>query len=371
MYFNPEEAPSVYLQPLPSNAIGVQAYLGEGHYSARINRHVQGAVQIITWAPRTTDLTCAASQSEDEFYENHCTECDFNCDNMEIDLDGRGMYVEDSDGYELELHGYANAYSPCTVYHDGIGSVEFPCTKGFDLEADDEDADITLSASYLAYQITLEPGTGKYMNSLAFQQGLLFDERGAWLSQKERAINTFDSDRICWGSNREPESLLAIEQVFSQTRANEDLLTFESHNDNADSIKWEIESDDYAEELNGPRQDVLPLKYDGRPLGVVVATATHNVEAFVLMISSGCRLEQGLAVTSVSMYRDVALDDDLVLTLWVTDTLKSGARLAFYQHPDGPICVGQLPSDIDLTPCASTQQLSSAAGVPDNSCSPA
>ena len=169
--------------------------------------------------------------------------------------------------------------------------------------------------------------------------------------------------------NTDPDNLLMIEQVFSTSLTNEDLLSFDAHQDNASDCEDEADDSDYQESLEF-QPDIVPIKYDSRPIGLAVATSKSDTNAYVLMLASGCRLSQGCVSTPVYLYKDVAIDDDTILDVWVSDLLPVGRRLMFLMYPnkdEGSICLGQISEDFNLTPCKSIKQQSSDVVVPANS----
>ena len=72
-------------------------------------------------------------------------------------------------------------------------------------------------------------------------------------------------------------------------------------------------------------------------------------------------MEQGVVYVPVKRYPDVAVTDDLVTTVWVTDTMSTGIQYMFIEDFNQPnangLLIGQIPEDFNLEPCKSTKQL--------------
>ena len=209
------------------------------------------------------------------------------------------------------------------------------------------------------------------VNDFAFQQAIVFHDGKPYESDWERCCNTFDNDpqRICWGNDDTPDTLIGIEKTYTTGFNNEDLLSFESHNDNADCIDDFV--DDFDPDDWEPSVGILPVKYDGKPMGLAVVAARSNPTAFVYMAGTGCTTRKGAAYVPVSQYRDVALSDDVVMNVWVSDPLAGNTRLAFIDANGTYQLIGQLDPNFDLTPCNSINAPSSGVEAPDNSSCPA
>ena len=83
------------------------------------------------------------------------------------------------------------------------------------------------------------------------------------------------------------ENLLEIEMLYTTSPANEDLLSFDSHNENAEDIGEQM---GYCEEELAEYPDVIELPaYNHRPKAVACATAREHVNAYLLMCASGCK----------------------------------------------------------------------------------
>ena len=156
--------------------------------------------------------------------------------------------------------------------------------------------------------------------------------------------------------------------LYTTSYANEDLLPFDTHNENAADIEIALADEfDYLAEY--PYVIKLP-DYNHRPKGLACATARGHVNAYFLMTASGCKQSTGVAYTPVELYRNVAIDDDTILDVWVSDVMPTGIRLMYLMYPnpdEGTIFLGQIPADFNLQPCESNKQQSSDVAVPVNS----
>ena len=363
--FNPSEAPKLHIELLPSNtkAVGVQV--------AEYHKH-RGAdplcYYITVWAPRSTPLACRDSFDDERFLEENCYDCEWHTECLEVDVDDMyGHY----NGEEVVLYGYANAYSPCPCYSDGLGEVSWPCPAGHDGADGDEyqnDTDETLNASFLSYGIIIDTTNYSKVTDFAQQQTCIVVDDNVFVSSQYRAANTFDGspNKICWGQSLTPNNLQTIEQTFTTTFANEDLLSFVAHNDFAESLQENV--DDYNFNNDNDVMDyfrylpnALPFSYEGKPMGIAIASVATNLEAFMLMAASGSHIREGFAMTRVAQFNNVAVSDDFIATVWVSEELKAGVRLMYLDHPqDGHILLGQIPLNFDLT-CKSIKPQSSDA----------
>ena len=367
--FNPSEAPKLHIELLPSNTIAVEVKVGEfvrasNHYSAPTNTGLCYYIKV--WAPRSQPLLCRGSFDEDAFVENHCYDCELHAETLEVCVDDIETYYGD---YEVILHGYADASSPCPCFSDGIGEVSWPCQAGQNGPEDPDyqlDLEDTIDARFLTYGIVIKCATYSKVLDYAEQQGCLIDGDNVYVTSDYKAANTFDGDprRICWGESLIPKDLQTIEQTFSTTFANEDLLTFDSHNSYAEDIQEELDEVEEGELLESPLSlngDAIPFSYEGAPMGIAVASTATSLEAFMLMAASGAHVRTGYAMCRLAQFNNVAVIDDFIATVWVSEELKAGVRLMFYNHPqDGHILLGQIPLDFDLTCKSIKPQLSDA-----------
>jgi hypothetical protein len=201
---------------------------------------------------------------------------------------------------------------------------------------------------------------GNKLDDYAAQQACCEEDGVVLLGSEERAINTFDGrNNICWGSNHEGMSLLEIESQYKTAPCNEDLLSFDGHEDGTDSC---------TDDPEDPLDTAIWLgDYNHRPRALACANAAGMPNAYILLATSGVKTnDTGIAYVPVALYENVAVDDDTVLNVWVSDELPIGKRLMFFQYGNDEsfrsIFLGQIPTDFNLEPCKSAaQQLSEQA----------
>ena len=119
----------------------------------------------------------------------------------------------------------------------------------------------------------------------------------------------------------------------------------------------------------------IALPTTTRPQAVVAAAVSSMSNAFVLLGSSGCHINKNVAYIPVCMYSNVAIDDDTVSNVWVTEVLPSINKRLMFVYFDGShtftnaVYLGQIDSNFNLQPCKSTLPQSSEQAVPDNNLS--
>lgn len=364
----PIDAPSCHIEYIPSNSIAVQVGVSsfrENHFAHQLDN----CFWISVWAPRLSPMTCVNENNTlEDFVDNTCYDCEYHCDSLELDMSGNEMNHWDHGN--LTVQGTVNFDPPCTCYDGGIDSVEFPCAKGHEEPKPEEGFDVRLSCEFMSYGIIRH--RGKYTADWACQQALYITEGGHCITgPQRRVVNTFNNAvyQICWGSgNTTPNSLLDVEMIFTTAPANEDLISFDAHHHNTEECRSDLK--DITKDLS--KSDfchATPVNYDGHAMGVVAASI-EDKSAYLLMAASGCKVVSNYCFEPVTLYRDVAVDEDTVLDVWVTAELDTGVRLMFLKYPnpdEGSILLGQIPADFNLEPCKSLKQQSSVAGELVNS----
>ena len=358
----PTEAPCLHIELLPSRAKAVMV-----EYKHLTTKTYDGpSINISTWAPGL-DMPCRSGQTLEEFSEMHCDDCEYNTDEMEVNTNGNYDYEIDVDGDTRTITGTFYTHSPCSRYDNGIGDISFPCYAGHEPEEEDDDNYGPLSTKYMRYTHVFRDAPFAIEDSKAKQQNLEYLEHddddipdGFYATPSTSAINCFDNDSICWGDNSLGDSLLQIESIYTTSDANEDLLSFESHVNNANEVA------EMYSEIHYP--DALGFSdHDHRGKAVVVASARTMTSAFVLLGASGAYLKNGVAYTTAQYYKNVAVDDDHILDVWATDVLPTGVRLLFLENSDEDfncLFLGQVPFDFNLQPCESLLAPSSELAVP-------
>ena len=332
MLLKPTEAPQVHIELLPDTAKAVDVLVDNDTFG------------ITMWAT-APPMPAVSGQDLDAFQESNCYDCQWHTETISVDVDGLETYCQDESVY---LIGQAEASSPCPCYSDGIYEVSWPCVAGHDEPGGQEDAD-ELNAEWLRY--TYYPLNPYFEISL---QGCDYDDANDSLIVAEetyQAINTYSSGDVCWGNNDTPTSLLGAYQTYTSAPANEDLCSFDTHEDNV----HDAENDDCT--ILYP-DAFIPDKT--RPAAFICAAAQKNVSAYLLLATSGVAVNKTVAYTGVYLHRNVAIDADTVINVWATDVLPIGKRLLFAETGDkdfdNAIYIGQVDSNFNLQPCESIQQ---------------
>lgn len=354
-FFSPTEAPPVHIELLPDSAHAVDVYT-----SANM-------LTIMTWASGSS-IPCIG-ESNQSFIDDNCDGCEFHCSELEINMNGNELHTHHGDLYCLDTS--VRFASPCTAYEDGIDSVSFPCAADHD-GPKEAPSELTLDAEHMVYGFTYDLTANLFHTDYAAIQAAVATEDGVCLTDAYHTINTYSSDNhICWGETKSPRNLLEAETTFTKSFANEDLCSFDTHICNARDIHSYVEDENY--EL---RDSVIALPTTTRPQAVVAAPINSMASSFVLLGSSGCRINNNVAYVPVYMYSNVAIDDDTVTNVWVSDVLPSiNKRLMFVYFDDSSftnaVYLGQIDSNFNLQPCKSTLPQSSEQAVQDNNLSPA
>lgn len=357
--FDPPIAPPVHIEPIPQLT---RAYrLTTDH--AKAERYLTGqpsiySVLVDIWCPSTERMPCFTAGNTELFLEETCQECEYYCETMEIDVD----YVTGTDGEEYSTYRTVNVYSPCGCFSDGIEDVSFPCRAGHD-GPEQEEADDFVNLDYMKYSLWVNPSTGDKVRDGACQQGIIFKDKTAYLTEEQECVNVFESDRfICWGQNHPGVTLMDLEMRFTASPANEDLLSFDAHQDNSARIQDNLYDDEVSPCFN-VYKTVLVNK---QPMAIVWASARHHTNAFVIMGSCGARIDSGVAHVLTRLYPKVAITPDIVCDVWATDASATG-RLLFVQDGATHQFIGQFDNNFNLKPCESlTQQSSDVAELVNN-----
>ena len=192
----------------------------------------------------------------------------------------------------------------------------------------------------------------------AFQQSILFKNNHCYVSDPMQALNCYGSDdNICWGSLSDPKSLMTIESTYVASFGNEDLCSFEEIESNIDDLDH-FDEDDYSINTH-----IIPIETDAtRPKALVVASASKHTNAYLLLGTSGCKVDGLVSYALVKFYPQVAIDSDTILDVWATEPLSTGTRLLF-TNSDNTEVVGQVPSTFNLSICKSLPPQSSVLGA--------
>lgn len=354
MLLTPSEAPTVHIEALPRAASAVQVLSSGNDFT--ISMWVNGP-----------DMPTVTGESDDDFVDSTCDGCRWYTEEVQVELDGEDITMY-HDGEEVYLTGTAYAYSPCPCYSDGVSSVSFPCLSNYDGPGQHEDGD-AISSERIRYSLSftnnndLTYGVDDEIVIQAFEVVGNILSVGNHLAQ---AINTYDGGEVCWGSNGTPWSLSGMYGLYTTAPANEDLCNFDTHSDN---IRDAIDNENLF-----PIPDAFVVTKQ-LPAAVVCAYVPENPSAYLLLATSGAQVTGLVAHVSVYRYSNVAIDEDTIMTVWVTEPLPIGKRLLFADCKNtefsNGVYLGQVESNFNLEPCKSIQQLSSEPVAPDNSLSPA
>lgn len=359
MLLTPTEAPTVHLELLPDTAVAAQVLADSDSFT------------ISMWAsgpPMPTIIT----EDHDSFYENHCSDCEFYTEEIEVDCDTQEItgYYRDE---EVTLRGTAYAYPPCGCYQNGVASVYFPCAAGFDGPTDEDGED--LSSDFIRYSLTFQysndsrPITYTSNDEIVIQAYTITDGNLKVGTELYQAINTYDGGEVCWGNNDTPYTLNSMYMTYVNTPANEDLCSFETHASNISDAENEVDDEDELIDI-----DAYVINKQ-QPAAIVCAYISESPSAFMLLATSGVTVDKCVAHINAYLYRNVAIDADTVMNVWATDVLPIGKRLLFAdvkgEEFNNGIYLGQVDSNFNLQPCKSIQQLSSEPVAQDSNLSPA
>ena len=365
--FNPDSAPKVHIEILPPTAVAADVSLDVTENPIRLS--------VTTWAGGEP-INCSKNGegvSSDDFLEYTCYDCQYHAETITIDSEGSQTYIN---GHEYYLTGDVEVDSPCPCYESGLEDVVFPCFADHDGPdyfggSDDNESEVDLPSDYMRYTqvLVLHPHECIPAAELIYQQRADVTPEGVVLTSNHKypAINVYDSGRVCWGENLPGNNLQEMQLVYTESEANEDLTSAESHMQAYEALK--------RVEPTNPRPTAVGLStYEHRGKALVCATATYNSSAFLLMSVSGCKTNGPVAYVPVYSYDNVAVDDDTIINVWATDVLSTNTRLLFYYSVDPDDAaqyngqfIGQVPSTFDLTPCKSQVPQSSEQGVLVNS----
>jgi hypothetical protein len=354
-FFRPDEAPTVHIEQLPANTVAVDAIVKD--YVSTRGGAVWPGMFITAWTRSSKSMSCIEGETEESFFENTCHDCEYHCEDYELDADG-DYSIDHYDHGSLRVWGTIRVDSPCPCYNDGIGEVSFPCPAGHDGPGDADVSDRTLSLEHMAYGIQLS-SLGNKLDDYCVQQQVGYLNDQVIVGHDERSINTFDGrNNICWGSNDEGVNLLEIESLYSSAPSNEDLLSFDGHDDGTDDLEEPDEGDEVP-------SAIWLGEYNHRPRALVCANATAMANAYILLATSGAKTnDTGIAYVPAMLYENVAIDDDTILNVWVSDEMPIGKRLMFFMYGSDKefrsIFLGQIDNDFNLEPCTSQLPQSSA-----------
>jgi hypothetical protein len=355
-FFSSTEAPPVHIELLPDSAHAIDVYTS------------LNMLTIKAWAPGSP-IPCTG-ESELSFINNYCHQCEFYCSEIDVDLEGRELSTSHGELYCVDPS--VRFASPCSAYDEGVDSISFPCTAGYN-GPQSEPTDQKLSAEYMVYGRTYDLTNDFFHKDYVAIQAAVVNRNSVYLTDALSAINTYhDDSHVCWGETNVPANLLEAEATFTTSFANEDLCSFDTHINNATDVESYVDDENY--ELCS---SAITLPTTTRPQALVAAAITSMPNAFVLLGSSGCHINKNVVYIPVCLYSDVAIDEDTVSNVWVTEVLPSiNKRLMFVYFDNehtftNAVYLGQIDSNFNLQPCKLTLPQSSEPEARDNNLSPA
>lgn len=353
--FNPPIPPQLHVEPLPAQAVLAAV-------SSAVDHNGQPSCKISAWLPdgwAINEARSDGSSAEDEFIEDNCSGCDYNCSDRRLDSsDLDYMTWSDDNGIDWEITA-ATAYSPCNFYDDGLGGVNWPCPAGHDEpESEDSVVDITLGAMRFTVERRINSvrpfGT---VTSKAFsavlQRADYDDENQRWcVTSTLRAVNTYDpSNAICWGNGNDvPASLMEAAPAYASGGSNNDLLPVDAFIDNIRSLEFQHA----GEPVRGLE---IPIPTDGGTYALLVASAAITPQAFLLLCASGAQQRDGLAVALAQWAQDIALPNGQSFSGWISQPLAGNhCWLAQVQPNDDEAAEGVLLGQLSIDQIQFTQE---------------
>ena len=212
------------------------------------------------------------SESNDQFFENHCDNCERNCYSFLDDY-------QDEDG-DVCWDDIPNGH--CDVYNDGYHGQ--PCPK----EYTKDEGGLDFPVSNMVFEISLSHlGTSsifsRQFDSAFLCAGKLTEKNEIVATDVHMASNVFgtsdSTEGICWGYNNRPDNLSEIVTEYISTPFNNDLLPIRCFYDNCQEARLDIRTGDYQ------------LSYDkylcSGKSALLLLDASRDIKAFFQMISAG------------------------------------------------------------------------------------
>ena len=332
--FSPSSPPRLHVEPLPANATvaSIQRITTDrGKQAVTINAWLPDQ-----WATSEVPTTSngGGNNANEEFYDNYCEGCEYNCDTRELDWNEvEDMEWQDDNGTYWRLSG-ATAESPCAVAGSGLSGLSYiswPCYAGHDEpdDDDDEEEDDDIEEDFLLgpmrFSTTrLITGIGSYElldtseRFTAVLQGAT-PRDGTWrFTQTRRVCNTYDpSQGICWGGfNTIPRSLAEAAAAYADAECNSDLLPVRHFRRNTTEAR--LDTHFYVE---FGTHLLLPTWQGEAAQAVVLADAANSPDAFLLLAASGAPVKDGIAATTARWVEDLPITEGHTFTGWRTRPL--------------------------------------------------
>ena len=365
--FNPQTPPQLHVEPLPAGAIlaAISSSVDDGYGNP--------LCKISAWLPdrwAINETIVRSGTSEDEFIDDHCSGCSYNCSSISLDssdLDDR-IWVDHEDN-EWPIAS-ARATSPCQFYEDGLRCVDWPCCAGHD-EPDTSSRDEYENIELGAMRFTVERRIDQRLPfsqvdkafSTVLQRAEFSDVEQRWyLTDYLRAVNTYEpSNAICWGSDNDtPSSLMEAAPAYASGGSNDDLLPVDSFIANIQHLRTKSTSD-YVRGLP------VDIPTDGGTYALLVASAAITPQAFLLLCASGAQQRDGFAVALAQWADGIALPNGQSFSGWISQPLAGNHCWLVQTKPNEwegaeGLLLGQLSTDqiqFISEPCDSLEPSSS------------
>lgn len=337
----PTEAPEVILEVLPGTAVGASACFG----TVINGRTTKQCLTVTCWTQSDKTMIGTLTESEQDFVDNKCYDCQYHVEDYEVYVNDIQVYDSNSDT-ELYFSGELTCSSPCPCYDNGLTDVSFPCLAGFDGPDDSGDTD-DISLAHMRYDVHYEAIGKIFIDDASVQSAIAFDGV-IYTGEQGGAVNTFTDHHICWGDvDTTHTNLNSLIAFFESSVANEDLTSFDQHNDHIDTAEVEVLGD--KEDLFKEPGSVAIDSRTG-PRALVCAPVRWLLPAFMQLSIAGCQISKGVASVIAYLFPQVAIDDDTVMDVWATDVTPVGTRLLFMQNADGSaVMIGAVPADFNLS----------------------
>lgn len=239
---------------------------------------------------------CVFESSEvdiEDWVHDHCHGCKFYFETYEEDDSTVLPDVRDGDNNRAISITYE---SRCCCKSEGVSAVDFPCPAGYSEPLDDDNSEYDGTLPPMAYAIDCFPDTGGVFETSAWMQAVHLDDQT--VTATYRAINTFDTHRVCWGNeNTVPDSLPQVVATYSDATCNEDLLDAESYSYNCCRVR--------GDRARGcPAGVTIAPGYDA----ALLVSIQHHRSAYLMLRGAGFPARDG--VIAVGLRHHVHQLDD-------------------------------------------------------------
>lgn len=279
------------IHPLPS-----QYLLASGSHHTEVHgNHTLELLRLTAWMPDRHG-TCLFESSEidiDDWIHDHCSGCDFYFETYEEYDSSVIPIIRDADNNRAVSITYE---SRCPCKSEGFSAVEFPCPAGYSEPLEDDNSEYNGPLPPMAYAIDCVPATGNVFETSAWMQAV--NPNSHTVSSLFRAINTFDTHRVCWGpENTQPDSLPQAVATYSDATCNEDLLDAMSYAYNCKRVRA-----DRAEEV--PSGSLIGAGYDA----ALLVSIKQHLSAYLMLRGAGFPASNG--VIAVGLRHHIQQLDD-------------------------------------------------------------